>query len=410
MAADGTSASAQSFVVGGVRLPRPFRIRRLGHFGFNVDDMPANLEFYRRLLGFRISDPLDFGARLPPEERGKHGPGVGYFLRHGTDHHSFVLFPRRVLQALRGNEFPEVTTNQITWQVGSLKEVMDGFAWMRERGLRINRVGRDTPGSNWHVYPFDPDGHINELYYGIEQIGWDGRSKPAAMHTIGYREAPPLPHRSEWAEVLAAEASGIDLHAGTRQEEAGEERYEVGGVLLARPFKIVRIGPVRLFVADIEGALGFYRDLLGLAVTEEVTWRGHRCVFLRSNTEHHSMALYPLELRAALGLNPASTCLSFGLQVAEYSQLRNAVRFLKEHGVAIKHLPPELSPGIDYSALAIDPAGHALQLYHAMEQVGWDGRPRPQAERRAAADGDWPETIEATSDAYCGEAYLGPWG
>ena len=29
------------------------------------------------------------------------------------------------------------------------------------------------PGSNWNAYPFDPDGHVNEIFYGIEQIGWD---------------------------------------------------------------------------------------------------------------------------------------------------------------------------------------------------------------------------------------------
>ena len=34
------------------------------------------------------------------------------------------------------------------------------------------------PGSNWHAYLYDPDGQSNELYYGIEQIGWNGHSKP----------------------------------------------------------------------------------------------------------------------------------------------------------------------------------------------------------------------------------------
>ncbi|MEA2641432.1 MAG: hypothetical protein QOF51_2826, partial [Chloroflexota bacterium] len=38
--------------VGGVMLDRPFKIRRLGHFGFNVLDMPAARHFYVDLLGF----------------------------------------------------------------------------------------------------------------------------------------------------------------------------------------------------------------------------------------------------------------------------------------------------------------------------------------------------------------------
>src|SRR3989441_4790153 len=137
----------------------------------------ASRDFYCRLLGFRISDPLDFGPRLPEAARAKVGPTIGYFARHGTDHHSFVFFPRGAYSAL--NEWakkPQGTINQITWQVGSLREISDAFDWFTRRGKPIRRAGRDLPGSNWHFYPPDPEGHINELYYGIEQIGLYGYS------------------------------------------------------------------------------------------------------------------------------------------------------------------------------------------------------------------------------------------
>ncbi len=402
---------AQEFVIGGVRLARPFRIRRLGHFGIDVQDPEVTREFYTRLFGFRVSDRLDLTGRLPEEELQKHGPRIGYFTRHGTEHHSFVFFPRRALSAVHSirREFPEVTTNQITWQVGSLREVVDGCEWFKGKGVRVHRAGRDTPGSNWHFYPVDPEGHVNELFYGIEQVGWDGYSKPPAMHHIRYNEPPRLPHRSEYAEVRAGFGDGIDPRTGWRHDETVEEKYDVGGVLLARPFKVVRIGPVRLFVKDLDRALAFYRDELGLTVTEEVTWRGQRCVFLRANTEHHSLGLYPIALRAALGLHAGTTLLSFGMQVADYRQLRDAIAFLKAQGVTIKYLPPELFPGIDYCAFAIDPDGHAMQLYYYMEQVGWDGRPRPAALRPPVDNDRWPESVPAASDTYLGEAYLGPW-
>jgi catechol 2,3-dioxygenase-like lactoylglutathione lyase family enzyme len=410
--ADDTVREVREFDVGGVRLPRPFRIRRLGHFGVNVLDMEAARRFYCDLLGFRISDPIDFGARLPPEKRDAFGSGVGYFTRHGTDHHSFVLFPRRVLAELNPlvREFPQVTTNQITWQVGSLREVASGFDWFTSRGRRVVRSGRDLPGSNWHFYPVDHDGHINELYYGIEQVGWDGYSKPVAMHGIRYTTPPELPHLSELAEVEHALEKGIPLNSGLRVNEGAAETFDVGGVLLARPFKVVRIGPVRLFVADIERALQYYRDDLGLSVTEEVTWKGHRCVFLRANTEHHSLALYPLALRAELGLSEHSTLMSFGLQVGSYRQLRDSIDYLKKAGVTIRHLPPELFPGIDYCAFALDPEGHAVQLYYYMEQVGWDGRPRPTESRPVIDNDHWPDTVAGLSDSFLGEPYLGPLG
>ena len=405
------STTKQACVVGGVTLPRPFKVRRLGHFGINVHDPEVSRHFYEKLLGFRISDVLDFGGRLPEEEMAKHGPHVGYFARHGTEHHSFVFFPRRVLNAVYGfpADYPEVVTNQITWQVGSLREVVDGHDWFVKKEMRIQRSGRDLPGSNWNVYPFDPDGHVNELYYGIEQVGWNGQSKPYSMHKVRYTRPPDLPHPSEYAEVQACVREGIDGSTGWQQHEAMPETWNVDGVLLGRPYKVTRVGPVRLFVQDMEQSLRFYRDELGLMITEEVVWNGHRCVFLRANTEHHSLALYPMALRAELGLNPHATLFSFGMQVANYQQLRDAVAFLKDQGVTIRMLPPELFPGIDYCAFALDPDGFAIQLYYYMEQVGWDGRPRPAALRPVIDPQDWPETVPAASDSFLGETYLGPW-
>lgn len=399
--------------VGGIRLDRPFRIRRLGHFGFNVHDMESNAKFYTDLLGFNLSDPIDFGSRVPDKSKleGK-GSGIGWFMRHGTDHHSFVVFPRRILNLMQGKDKDDsdITINQITWQVGSLREVTEAVRWLGERKVKIRRTGRDTPGSNWHVYPFDPDGHINELYYGIEQIGWDGLSKPRTMYNRGFHETPALPQISEFQEVEDAVKAGIDVHSGYRYKPAGEAKYDVGGILLPRPFKVAKIGPLHMFVRNMDGAVAFYRDELGLVVTEEVTWQGHRCVFLRCNTEHHSIGLYPIALRSVLGLSPHTTCLSFGMQLAEYVQLRDARGWLAERGVTVKYLPPELFPGMDCSAFAIDPDGHAIQLYHHMEQIGWDGRPRPANLRRKVDNDHWPETLDALSDSFMGEAYLGPWG
>jgi catechol 2,3-dioxygenase-like lactoylglutathione lyase family enzyme len=399
------------FELGGVRWPGPFRIRRLGHFGVNVADPERSRDFYCRLLGFRVSDPLDFAQRLPEDKRASVGPTIGYFARHGTDHHSFVFFPKGAYQALNPwAARPQGTVNQITWQVGSLQEVSQAFDWFSARSKPIRRAGRDLPGSNWHFYPPDPEGHTNELYYGIEQIGWDGYSKPREMYGVRYAKPPQLPHKSELAEVLHASAEGIPIEKGLRAAEVAAEKYDVGGILLARPFKIVRHGPVRLFADDMQAMVSFYRDDLGLTITEEIEYRGHRCVFLRANTEHHSMALYPVALRDELELSAHSTLMSFGLQVASYRQLRAAIDFLRGAGVRIRLLPPELFPGIDYSAFAIDADGFAFQLYYYMEQIGWDGKPRPAELRPKVDNANWPASVAGLSDSFLGEPYLGPLG
>lgn len=404
--------TGRKFDVGGVLLDRPFKIRRLGHFGYNVEDVAACLDFYCELLGFRISDPQDLAERHP---KGSELKSLGdthlYFMRHGTDHHSFVMFNRRVFNAMgRADTLPpDVDVNQMTWQVGSLAEVVSAIDFFEARKVRINRAGRDMPGSNWHVYPYDPEGHRNELYYGIEQIGWLGAAKPRAAHERGFRERPQLPQMPEYEEINRLMGKGVDLASGFRHPEKTPATYDVDGILLPRPFKIVRHGPVRLFCRDLEAMVRFYADVLGFIVTEDATWNGHRCVFLRCNTEHHSLALYPMSLRAALGWPGQTTVLSFGMQVANYRQLRATVAFLREGGCRFVDVPAELTPGMDFNAFVLDPAGHGVQLYYYMEQVGWDGRPRPRRPLRSLPIEEWPEVVEPASDTYMGEPYLGPW-
>jgi catechol 2,3-dioxygenase-like lactoylglutathione lyase family enzyme len=407
-----TTAVETKFDVGGILLDRPFRVRRLGHFGFNVVNMDEAKRFYVDLLGFKISDIAEgFASRLSEEQRAQvKGDPRGYFTRYGGDHHAFVLFNKQVMDMLRAPIRPDVTINQITWQVGSLQEVGDAAKWLNERGETLQRVGRDMPGSNWHAYVYDPDGHTNELYYGIEQVGWDGYSKPKSMYDRGFREAPQLPQINEFQEVQDALAKGIDLESGYRHLDEMPAKYDVQGVMLPRPFKITRIGPVGLFVEDVERAETYYRDTLGFVTSEETRHDGQRCVFLRTNTEHHSVALYPMALRKSFGLSEHSTSAGFGLQLANYRQLRDACDFLEENGVRVDRNPPAaMRPGMDYVAHAYDPDGHCIQLYYYMEQVGWDGKVRAPGERRPI-ESVWPETVEPLPDTYEGEAFLGPWG
>jgi catechol 2,3-dioxygenase-like lactoylglutathione lyase family enzyme len=406
------SSANGKFNVGGVLLDQPFKIRRLGHFGFNLTKMEDGVRFYIDLLGFRISDIMDYSRRAkdPTQVAGLGDPN-GYFTRYGNDHHAMVLFPKRVRDALGRHEHPGVTVNQITWQVGSLSEVGNAIKWFNERGIKQQRSGRDMPGSNWHTYLYDPDGQSNELYYGIEQIGWNGHSKPRAMYDRGFDKPPDLPQISEFDEVEQARAKGVDIFSGYRHVGKLPATYDVDGVLLPRPFKIVRIGPVYLFVEDLEAAMEFYRDTLGFTLTEEAVWQDHRCSFLRCNTEHHSVALFPLAAREALGLSAHSKCAAFGLQLANYRQLKDAMQFLRDHGVEVTEaIPPELHPGIDYSATVRDPDGHTLQLYCAMEQIGWDGKPKAKESRKIHKLSDWPETLDQDSNAYLGEPFFGPWG
>jgi len=415
MTQQNVAEDTQTYDVGGVLLPRPFKIRRFGHFGFNVGDIDAASAFYVNDLGFQVTDQADLLEELSGPVLAKARQVVTdprmIFTSNSSDHHALLL-AHRTFGTFVGNDryAKDNTISQITFQAGSLEEVVRAEAYLRERGVRIGRVGRDMPGSNWHVYFLDPDGNTVELYYGMEQIGWNRRSKPRAMHNRGFRSLPPLPQISEAAERAEALERGIDLDSGWRPAGTGQpDAYDVGGVLLPRPFKVTKLGPLSMFTEHLPEMLTFYTKVLGLEVVEESSISGARAVFLRSGTEHHTFALVEKSVRSSLGLSERTSCLAIGLEVGSYSQLRDATAFLGERGHVRVELPPELYLGIDYAAHFRDPDGHLMQLYYYMEQVGWDGSPRPAAQRRVVHP-TWPQTLAALSDTYADQTFMGPLG
>jgi catechol 2,3-dioxygenase-like lactoylglutathione lyase family enzyme len=145
--------------VGGVRYQRPFKIRRLGHFGFNVHQLDTGLDFYGRKLGFLLTDETRLGKLLPDMAANMEDDRL-YFMTNNSDHHSFLL-AHHSLGAMFGDDAgsKDITLSQLTFQVGTLEEVINAVKYFDKRGVEIRRSGRDMPGSNWHVYVRDLDGH-----------------------------------------------------------------------------------------------------------------------------------------------------------------------------------------------------------------------------------------------------------
>jgi catechol 2,3-dioxygenase-like lactoylglutathione lyase family enzyme len=127
-------ANTRKHNVGGVTLDRPFKIRRLGHFGFNAENLEASRRFYFDLLGFFITERA----------------GAGFFGRHAGDHHCFALFDKKKFneRQFAGDNAKhfraENDINQITWQVQSVTEMTEASKYFGELGVEIMRVGLST--------------------------------------------------------------------------------------------------------------------------------------------------------------------------------------------------------------------------------------------------------------------------
>ena len=142
--------------------PSPIRIRKLGHVVIQVRNLERSMRFYTEVLNFRVSDNATAG---------------GVFLTAVGDHHTIGLFPSDGESA----ELPAagaVRLHHLAFQVGSMEELFDIRAYLQERGVPIVFEGRRALGGHTSVEFLDPDGYHLEVYYDMDQIGADGRTRP----------------------------------------------------------------------------------------------------------------------------------------------------------------------------------------------------------------------------------------
>jgi catechol 2,3-dioxygenase-like lactoylglutathione lyase family enzyme len=142
----------------------PFAVQKIGHAVLNVADLDASKHFYTEVLGFRVSD-------IYPD---RMMPGGMVFLRCNGDHHCLALI----------GGAPEAsgaakTLHHLAFELATLDEVFRARDHLKEHGAKIVYEGRRRAGCQVSVEFLDPDGHHLELYWGVDQIGYDGRARPA---------------------------------------------------------------------------------------------------------------------------------------------------------------------------------------------------------------------------------------
>jgi catechol 2,3-dioxygenase len=166
----------------------PFRVQKLGHVVLRVADLVRSVEFYTQVLGFRVSD-------VYPEDM---VPGGMVFLRFNPDHHGLALVGGVPGPAARRE------LDHVAFEVATLDEVFRARRHLRAHDVPIVFEGRRRAGVQIAVEFNDPDGHHLEIYWGLDQIGSDGRVRPAAewrgAKTLEEAVANPVP--GQWP-VLA---------------------------------------------------------------------------------------------------------------------------------------------------------------------------------------------------------------
>lgn len=165
-AAPSASSGAASNLAAleGLRRPRglPFDIRKIGHVVLNVSDVVRSTRFYVDILGFEVSD-------IYPQDM---VPGGMVFMRCNADHHGVALVGG--LRGAPGN----ADLHHLAFEVAGLDEVVRARDHLRRHGVPVDFEGRRRAGCQIAVEFRDPDGHRLEIYWGLDQVGSDGRSRP----------------------------------------------------------------------------------------------------------------------------------------------------------------------------------------------------------------------------------------
>ncbi|HEV2275147.1 MAG TPA: VOC family protein [Acidobacteriaceae bacterium] len=134
-----------------------------------------------------------------------------------------------------------------------------------------------------------------------------------------------------------------------------------------------RIGHVHLKVADLDRALGFYRDVLGFEVTQRI---GNTAAFLSAGGYHHHLGLNTWESFRGPAPAPGATGLyHLAILYPNRGELADALERLIRAGIPLEGAADH---GVSEALYLRDPDNNGVELY-------WD-RPEEQWPRTASGE------------------------
>jgi catechol 2,3-dioxygenase-like lactoylglutathione lyase family enzyme len=166
--------------LGDAQPPQGISVTKLGHVGYFTKDLQKSIDFYAKVLGFRISDWI-----------GDHF----VFMRCNSDHHT--------VNFLRGEE---TRMHHIAFELADWNQMKTACDILARKG--INMVWgpvRNGPGHNTAIYYREPDDQLVELFCELDRMVDEelGYFEPRPWH----RDKPQRP--KVWESGSAAYIWGL---------------------------------------------------------------------------------------------------------------------------------------------------------------------------------------------------------
>ena len=140
----------------------PFRCNKIGHVALYVKDLERSAKFYTDVMGFSISDVYNDSV-MPGGACSCAAPPTITALR---------------CSSCRRASRRRAALHHMAFEVSTLDEVIRAREHLRHHDVPVHFEGRRRAGVQLAIEFTDPDGHNLEIYWGIDQVGSDGRVRP----------------------------------------------------------------------------------------------------------------------------------------------------------------------------------------------------------------------------------------
>jgi catechol 2,3-dioxygenase len=132
----------------------------------------------------------------------------------------------------------------------------------------------------------------------------------------------------------------------------------------------VDIGHVHLKVADLDRAIGFYRDVLGFDLVQQM---GDQAAFLSAGGYHHHIGLNTWESKGGSPPPPGTTGLyHVAIRYPTRTALADALKRLVDNQVPISGASDH---GVSEAIYLHDPDGNGIELYRDRPKEEWPMAP-----------------------------------
>jgi catechol 2,3-dioxygenase len=144
----------------------PVKVNKLGHFVYEVTDVERTVKFWTEVMGFVETDRNDHGM---------------VFFRCGADHHAIGLKPMAKGKTPKRDMKGSLQVEHLAMEVDDVDVLVKAKEYFKQNNIPIVFEGRKGAGCNISINFLDPDGYEFEIYCEMDQVGEDGKLRPASQ-------------------------------------------------------------------------------------------------------------------------------------------------------------------------------------------------------------------------------------